>query len=58
MQHKQQVTKRNGELETFDIEKLHNEEVSINDALELISNYSKAKSVKKAVYQNYIKQLG
>jgi len=40
-----------------DIEKLQKKEISISNALRLISNNSKAKSVKKAVYQNYIKQL-
>lgn len=41
-----------------DVERLRRlEDVYIKDALDLISNYPRAKSVKKAVYQNYIKQL-
>ena len=40
-----------------DIDMLQDKEVNINDALELISNYSKAKSVKKALYKNYLRQL-
>jgi len=40
-----------------DIDRLQTNEVYVRDALELISNYPKAKSVKKAVYQNYLTQL-
>jgi len=40
-----------------DISKLEKKEVHINDALKFISNNPRAKTVKKAVYQNYIKQL-
>lgn len=40
-----------------DISKFKGKEVSINEALSIISNYSKVKSVKKALYQNYIFQL-
>lgn len=40
-----------------DTDMLHANEIYITDALELISNYPKAKSIKKAVYQNYLTQL-
>ena len=40
-----------------DISKLQKKEVNINDALELISSHPKAKSIKKAVYRNYLEQL-
>jgi len=40
-----------------DISQLQKKEMHIDDALKLISNYPKAKSVKKAVYQNYQEQL-
>jgi hypothetical protein len=40
-----------------DIPKLDISEMRINDALNHIANYPKAKSVKKALYANYLKQI-
>jgi hypothetical protein len=40
-----------------DIDIFKGKDVYINSALELISNYQKTKSVKKAIYQNYVSQL-
>jgi DNA-directed RNA polymerase subunit RPC12/RpoP len=54
---------RNGNLKDFDfyywryIPMFNQDKVGIKDALHFIANHTKAKSVKKAVYENYIQQL-
>jgi hypothetical protein len=40
-----------------DIDILEGQDIDINDALKIISNNHKAKSVRKTIYQNYIRQL-
>jgi len=42
-----------------DVEKIHDDlvDVNINSALEMVSNYRKEKSVRRAVYSNYIRQI-
>lgn len=54
---------KNQHLKDFDfyywanIDKLEGQELTIDKALSIVSNYPNAKSVKKAVYKNYIYQL-
>ena len=54
---------KNRELKDFDfyywddVTTLSGDEISIEKALKIVSHYPKEKSVKKAVYQNYVDQL-
>jgi len=54
---------KNRDLKEFDfyywlgVERLKGQELSIEKALQVITNYSNAKSVKRAIYKNYVTQM-